>query len=162
MREFRNSCLQVALSTINCPTAGSQLTEVLRKPSLPSPPYCPPQVLPTLAAVSRSNQLLGSLTGDRYDPVADWWTSILSCSAHWSLNNLEDAHLTFSDIDQLPELYQVSGGQRALQSTFSSGFRRVCRPLAPLCQPFVTSIELCLDKTAGPNRTLYFASAEKG
>merc|ERR1711963_1060114 len=74
VREFRNSCLQVALSTINCPTAGSQLTEVL----------------PTLAAVSRSNQLLGSLTGDRYDPVADWWTSILSCS----------------DIDQLPELYQ--------------------------------------------------------
>ena len=67
-------------------------------------------MLPTLAAVSRSNQLLGSLTGDRYDPVADWWTSILSCSAHWSLNNLEDAHLTFSDIDQLPELYQVSGG----------------------------------------------------
>ena len=115
MREFRNSCLQVALSTINCPTAGSQLTEVLRKPSIPSPPYPPPQVLPTLAAVSRSNQLLGSLTGDRYDPVADWWTSILSCSAHWSLNNLEDAHLTFSDIDQLPELYQVSSTKRCNQ-----------------------------------------------
>ena len=118
MREFRNSCLQVALSTINCPTAGSQLTEVMGKPSIPSPPYRQPQVLPTLAAVSRSNQLLGSLTGDRYDPVADWWTSILSCSAHWSLNNLEDAHLTFSDIDQLPELYQVSGGKGAAINFF--------------------------------------------
>ena len=91
VRAFRNSCLQTALHTINCPTAGSQLTEVL----------------PTLAAVSRSNQLLGSLTGDRHDPVADWWTSLLSCSAHWSLDNVTDAELTFSDIDQLPALYQV-------------------------------------------------------
>jgi len=90
VRAFRNSCLQTALHTINCPTAGSQLTEVL----------------PTLAAVSRSNQLLGSLTGDRHDPVADWWTSLLSCSAHWSLDNVTDAELTFSDIDQLPALYQ--------------------------------------------------------
>jgi len=90
VRAFRNSCLQTALHTINCPTAGSQLTEVL----------------PTLAAVSRSNQLLGSLTGDRHDPVADWWTSLLSCSAHWSLDNVTNAELTFSDIDQLPALYQ--------------------------------------------------------
>merc|ERR1719242_2345200 len=90
VRAFRNSFLQSALHTINCPTAGSQLTEVL----------------PTLAAVSRSNQLLGSLTGDRHDPVADWWTSLLSCSAHWSLDNATDAELTFSDIDQLPALYQ--------------------------------------------------------
>ena len=105
VRAFRNSFLQSALHTINCPTAGSQLTEVL----------------PTLAAVSRSNQLLGSLTGDRHDPVADWWTSLLSCSAHWSLDNATDAELTFSDIDQLPALYQV-------QFTFF-------RPMSGSCVP---------------------------
>ena len=106
VRAFRNSFLQSALHTINCPTAGSQLTEVL----------------PTLAAISRSNQLLGSLTGDRHDPVADWWTSLLSCSAHWSLDNATDAELTFSDIDQLPALYQV------LQFTFF-------RPMSGSCVP---------------------------
>ena len=52
-RAFRDSWLQFALDTLICPTATSQLT----------------QVLPTLEAVARSNQLLGSLTGDRHDKV---------------------------------------------------------------------------------------------
>ena len=114
VRAFRNSCLQTALHTINCPTAGSQLTEVL----------------PTLAAVSRSNQLLGSLTGDRHDPVADWWTSILSCSAHWSLDNVTDAELTFSDIDQLPALYQVNSSSSS-NLLFPCNVWLVCASLAP-------------------------------
>ena len=141
VRAFRNSRLQTALHTINCPTAGSQLTEVL----------------PTLAAVSRSNQLLGSLTGDRHDPVADWWTSLLSCSAHWSLDNVTNAELTFSDIDQLPALYQVRAP--CCNLLFSDRcLARVCRTGAS--QPFVTSTLVCLDSQ--PASALYFVPRKKG
>ena len=85
--------LQSALDTVICPTAESQLSAVL----------------PTLASVSRSNSLCGSLTGDRHDLVADWWTSLLSCAANWALNRMEESEQSYTDIDNLPTSYQVVG-----------------------------------------------------
>jgi len=89
-RYFRDSMLQSALDTVICPTAESQLSAVL----------------PTLASVSRSNSLCGSLTGDRHDLVADWWTSLLSCAANWALNRMEESEQSYTDIDNLPTSYQ--------------------------------------------------------
>jgi len=51
---------------------------------------------------------VGSLTGDRHDTVADWWTSLLKCSASWSLNMMEEAEQLYTDIDNLPVQYQES------------------------------------------------------
>ena len=64
-------------------------------------------VLPTLEKVERSNMMVCSLTTDRIDEVADWWVSLLRCAANWSLNKMEEAEKTYSDIDSLPLLYQV-------------------------------------------------------
>eukprot|EP00092_Neocalanus_flemingeri_P001165 GFUD01001241.1.p1 GENE.GFUD01001241.1~~GFUD01001241.1.p1 ORF type:complete len:1098 (+),score=305.94 GFUD01001241.1:251-3544(+) len=89
-RCYRDSLLQAALDTVICPTAGSQIT----------------QVLPLLSAVSRSNEKVGSLTGDRHDLVADWWTYLLKCAANWSLNKMDEAEQTYPDIDCLPVAYQ--------------------------------------------------------
>ena len=90
-RFYRDSMLQSALDTVICPTSTSHISKVL----------------PILSAVSRSNEMVGSLTGDRHDSVADWWTSLLRCAASWSLNKMEEAEQTYSDIDCLPLLYQV-------------------------------------------------------
>eukprot|EP00090_Calanus_glacialis_P000417 TRINITY_DN10251_c0_g1_i1.p1 TRINITY_DN10251_c0_g1~~TRINITY_DN10251_c0_g1_i1.p1 ORF type:complete len:1045 (-),score=302.19 TRINITY_DN10251_c0_g1_i1:87-3221(-) len=89
-RFYRDSMLQSALDTVICPTSTSHISKVL----------------PILSAVSRSNEMVGSLTGDRHDSVADWWTSLLRCAASWSLNKMEEAEQTYSDIDCLPLLYQ--------------------------------------------------------
>jgi len=89
-RFFRDSQLQSALDTVICPTSGSQIS----------------QVLPILSAVSRSNEMVGSLTSDRHDLVADWWTCLLKCAANWSLNKMDEAKQTYPDIDCLPLPYQ--------------------------------------------------------
>jgi len=90
IRFYRDSMLQSALDTVICPTSSSQISKVL----------------PVLSAVSRSNEMVGSLTGDRHDSVADWWTSLLKCTANWSLNKMDEAEQSYSDIDCLPLPYQ--------------------------------------------------------
>jgi len=89
-RCFRDSLLQSSLDTLICPTAEADIS----------------QVLPVLGAVSRSNEMVGCLTGDRHDPVADWWTGLLRCAANWALNKMEEARQTYPDIDCLPLPYQ--------------------------------------------------------
>ena len=91
IRFYRDSMLQSALDTVICPTSSSQISKVL----------------PVLSAVSRSNEMVGSLTGDRHDSVADWWTSLLKCTANWSLNKMDEAEQSYPDIDCLPLPYQV-------------------------------------------------------
>merc|ERR1712106_650075 len=90
IRFYRDSMLQSALDTVICPTSSSQISKVL----------------PVLSAVSRSNEMVGSLTGDRHDSVADWWTSLLKCTANWSLNKMDEAEQSYPDIDCLPLPYQ--------------------------------------------------------
>ena len=48
-----------------------------------------------------------SLTGDRWDEVADWWTAVLGCGALWCQNKMVEAETLYSDIDNLPGQYQV-------------------------------------------------------
>ena len=48
-----------------------------------------------------------SLTGDRWDTVADWWTAVLSCGALWCENKMAEAEALYTDIDNLPDQYQV-------------------------------------------------------
>ena len=55
----------------------------------------------------RSNITPASLTGDRWDNVADWWTAVLSCGALWCQNKMVEAETLYSDIDNLPGQYQV-------------------------------------------------------
>ena len=48
-----------------------------------------------------------SLTGDRWDEVADWWTAVLGCGALWCQNKMVEAEALYSEIDNLPGQYQV-------------------------------------------------------
>ena len=48
-----------------------------------------------------------SLTGDRVDTVADWWTAVLGCGSLWCQNKMAEAEALYSDIDNLPDQYQV-------------------------------------------------------
>merc|ERR1719312_2242942 len=92
VRHYRDSMLQSALDTLVCPTATSQIGAVLE----------------VLEGVNRSNMKMCSLTGDRHDMVADWWSSLLKCSASWSLNMMVEAEQLYTDIDNLPLQYQES------------------------------------------------------
>ena len=92
VRYYRDSLLHSALDTIICPSAQSQLSSIL----------------PVLSLVTKSNVKVGSLTGDRQDEEAEWWTNVLRCGALWCSNKLEEAEQTYSDIDCLPLQYQVS------------------------------------------------------
>jgi len=89
-RSYRESLLCSTLDTMVCPSAMASIGGVL----------------PTLEKVERSNMMVCSLTTDRIDEVADWWVSMLRCAANWSLNKMEEAEKTYSDIDSLPLLYQ--------------------------------------------------------
>ena len=55
----------------------------------------------------RSNVTPASLTGDRWDAVADWWTAVLSCGSLWCQNKMTEAEALYTDIDNLPDQYQV-------------------------------------------------------
>ena len=91
MRYYRDSLLHSALDTIICPTVESQLSSIL----------------PVLSLVSRSNVKVGSLTGDREDEEAEWWTAVVRCGALWCANNMVEAQQTYPEIDSLPVEYQV-------------------------------------------------------
>lgn len=92
VRCHRDTALQAALDILVCPSSNSGRIE---------------SVLPLLASVARSNKLTRpSLTGCRLDPVADWWASVLNCSALWTLNNIDEAKQLYADIDCLPAMYQ--------------------------------------------------------
>ena len=91
MRFYRDTHLATALDTLICPTSVTKLGTVL----------------PLLTQVSRSNTRLGSLTGNRWDHVAEWWTQILRCGALWSQNMMEEAITLYTDINNLPAEYQV-------------------------------------------------------
>lgn len=92
MRYYRDTHLATALDTLICPTSVTKLSTVL----------------PLLTQVTRSNQRLGSLTGNRWDHVAEWWTQILRCGALWCANMMEEASTLYTDIDNLPTQYQES------------------------------------------------------
>jgi len=92
LRYYRDTHLHTALDTIICPSSESQLGSVV----------------PLLSLVTRSNIMTGSLLGDRYDEVAEWWTSILKCAALWCSNQMTEAEQLYSDIDNLPLEYQES------------------------------------------------------
>ena len=91
VRYYRDTLLSTALDTVICPTSVTQLGSVL----------------PMLTQVTRSNERLGSLTGNRWDGVAEWWTRVLECAALWSGNMMEEATALYPDIDNLPDQYQV-------------------------------------------------------
>ena len=91
LRHYRDSHLLSASDTIICPTAESKLSSVL----------------PVLASVSQSNVKVGSLTGDRQDEEAEWWTALLRCGALWCANKMTEAQQTYPEIDKLPIQYQV-------------------------------------------------------
>ena len=91
LRHYRDSHLVSASDTIICPTAENQLSSVL----------------PLLESVSQSNVKVGSLTGDRQDEEAEWWTNLLRCAALWSANKMSEAQQTYPEIDKLPVQYQV-------------------------------------------------------
>ena len=91
LRYYRDSHLLSASDTIICPSAESQLSSVL----------------PVLESVSQSNVKVGSLTGDRQDEEAEWWTALLRCGALWCANKMSEAQLTYPEIDKLPVQYQV-------------------------------------------------------
>ena len=93
LRYYRDSHLHSALDTIICPTAESQLSSIL----------------PMLSLVTRSNVKVGSLTGDRHDEEAEWWTNVLRCGALWcaGAERMVEAQETYPEIDKLPLQYQV-------------------------------------------------------
>ena len=91
LRYYRDTHLHTALDTLICPSTESHLDTVV----------------PMVSLVTKSNEMVGSLTGDRYDEVADWWTAVLKCSALWSTNKMEEAEQLYVDIDNLPLEYQV-------------------------------------------------------
>ena len=91
MRYYRDSLLHSALDTIICPNVESQLSSIL----------------PVLSLVARSNVKVGSLTGDRQDEEAEWWTAVVKCGALWCANNMVEAQQTYPEIDSLPVEYQV-------------------------------------------------------
>ena len=91
LRHYRDSHLLSASDTIISPTMESQLGSVL----------------PLLEGVSQSNVKVGSLTGDRQDEEAEWWTNLLRCGALWCTNKMREAEQTYPEIDKLPVQYQV-------------------------------------------------------
>ena len=94
LRHYRDSHLMSASDTIISPTVESQLGSVL----------------PLLEGVSQSNVKVGSLTGDRQDEEAEWWTNLLRCGALWCTNKMREAEQTYPEIDKLPVQYQVGTG----------------------------------------------------
>ena len=94
LRHYRDSHLLSASDTIISPTMESQLGSVL----------------PLLEGVSQSNVKVGSLTGDRQDEEAEWWTNLLRCGALWCTNKMREAEQTYPEIEKLPVQYQVGTG----------------------------------------------------
>ena len=91
LRYFRDTQLMTALDSLVWPTRETPATSVS----------------PLLSMVTRSNMRLASLTGDRWDAVAEWWTSVLSCGALWCQNKMAEAEALYPDINNLPDQYQV-------------------------------------------------------